>query len=179
MPVISVINICHAVVMSCASIIFFLAYKKRKELLFWFMSCTITTTGYIINAFPQEVGNEVNPAAMILFSMGTFVLFSAVLREYYQTFLKEKRLQKRSIKYAAALSATITFSFYYIMLGLIILCFALIIRLYLRKRSLLHAFYCLNFIGALLSLFGAIVGASGTANGTEFNNFAMTFMDTI
>ena len=179
MPVLSVINICHAIIMSCASVIFFLAYKKRKELLLWFMSCTLTTIGYIINAFPLEAANEVNPIAMILFSVGTSVLFYAVLKEYYQTFLKEKRLQKSSIKYAAALSGTVTFSFYYIMLGLIILCFALIIRLYLRKRSLLHAFYCLNFIGALLSLFGAIVGTSGTTTGAEFNNFAMTFMDTI
>ena len=142
------------------------------------MSCTLTTIGYIINAIPLEAANEVNPIAMILFSMGTSVLFYAVLKEYYQTFMKGKRLQKSSIKYAA-LSGTITFGFYYMMLGLIILCFALIIRLYLRKRSLLHAFYCLNFIGALLSLFGAIVGASGSTSGAEFNNFAMTFMDTI
>jgi len=179
MPIVSVINICHAIIMSFASVIFFIAYKKRNELLLWFISCTLTTIGYIINAFPQEIGNEVNPGAMIMFSVGTSVLFYAVIREYYQTFLKGKRLQKSNIKYAAALSSTITFSFYYIMLGLIILCFVLIIRLYLRKRSLLHAFYCLNFIGALLSLFGAIVGASGTTAGTEFNNFAMTFMDTI
>jgi hypothetical protein len=165
--------------MICASAIFFLAYKKRKELLLWFMSCTLTAIGYTVNAFPQEVGNEINPASMVLFSMGTFVLFYAVLREYYQTFMKNKRLQKKSIKYAVALSGTITFSFYYMMLGLIILCFVLIILLYLRKRSLLHAFYCLNFVGALLSLFGAIVGTSGSASGTEFNNFAMTFMDTI
>jgi len=56
---------------------------------------------------------------------------------------------------------------------------ALIIRLYIRKKSLLHAFYCLNFIGAILSLIGAIVGTSESVSGTEFNNFAMTFMDTI
>jgi cytochrome b561 len=179
MPVISVINISHAVIMSCAAIIFFFAYKKRKDLLFWFMSCTITTIGYIINAFPQEVGNQVNPVAMILFSMGTFILLYAVVREYYQTFLKAKRVQKNTIKYGAALTGTVTFGFYFMMLGLIILCFVLIIKLYLRKRSLLHAFYCLNFVGAILSLFGAMFNGSGSAAGTEFNNFAMTFMDTI
>lgn len=179
MPILSVINICHAIIMSFASAIFLLAYRKRKELRLWFMSCTFTTIGYIINAFPQEVGNQVNPVAMILFSTGTFLLLFAVMREYYQTFLKHKRIQKNTIKYTAALSGMITFSFYFMMLGLIIVCFVLIVRLFLRKRSLLHAFYCLNFVGAIMSLLGAIFGSSGSSSGTEFNNFAMTYMDTI
>jgi methyl-accepting chemotaxis protein len=181
MAVVSVINISHAVIMGCASIIFFIAFKKRKELKLWFMSCTITTTGYIINAFPQDAGNQVNPIAMILFSGGTFILFFAVIQEYFQTFLKGKKIQKTNIKYSAAtaLTGSITFGFYIMMLGLIILCFVLIIKLYLKKRSLLHAFYCLNFVGAILSLLGAMANTTESTSGTEFNNFAMTFMDTI
>ncbi len=180
MPEISLINICSAIIMTIASMLFFLAYKKRKELLLWFMSCTITTMGYIINAFPLDMVGQVNPIAMLFFAFGTFLLFYAVFREYYQTFIKEKNNLKVNIKYSAvALTGSITFGFYYLMLGLIILCLALIIRLYIRKKSLLHAFYCLNFIGAILSLIGAIVGTSESVSGTEFNNFAMTFMDTI
>ncbi|KKN49646.1 hypothetical protein LCGC14_0640760 [marine sediment metagenome] len=177
---ISLINICSAIIMTIASMLFFLAYRKRKELLLWFISCAITTMGYIINAFPLDEIGQVNPIAMLFFASGTFILFFAVFREYYQTFIKEKRNLKVNIKYSAvALTGSITFGFYYLMLGLIILCLALIIRLYIRKKSLLHAFYCLNFIGAILSLIGAIVGTSESVSGTEFNNFAMTFMDTI
>jgi hypothetical protein len=180
MAVISLINILHAVIMSFASIIFFVAYRKRKELKLWFMSCLITTCGYIVNSFPQEVGNTVNPVAMILFSSGTFLLLYAVFKEYYQTFIKVKKMGKTNVKYmqAAGLTGAITFGFYVMMLILLITCFFLVIRLYLKKRSLLHAFYCLNFIGGILSLFGAMVSTSGTS-GTDFNNFAMTFMDTI
>ncbi len=181
MPVLSLINICHAIIMSIASIIFFFAYTKRKELKLWFLSCTITTIGYIINSFPQEAGNQVNPVAMLLFSTGTFVLLYAVFKEYYQTFMKTKKIGKTNIKYmqAAALTGSITFGFYIMMLGLIITCFVLVVRLYLKKRSILHAFYCLNFIGGIMSLFGAMVGTGTAGAGTDFNNFAMTYMDTI
>ncbi|MFX0073408.1 MAG: methyl-accepting chemotaxis protein [Candidatus Hermodarchaeota archaeon] len=180
MAVFNLMNFLHAIVMSFASIIFFLAYRKRKELKFWFLSCLITTIGYIINAFPQEVGNTVNPVAMILFSSGTFILLFAVFKEYYQTFIKVKKMGKSNVKYlqAAGLTGAITFGFYMMMLGLLITCLILVVRLYLKKRSLLHAFYCLNFIGGILSLIGAIVSTSGTT-GTDFNNFAMTYMDTI
>lgn len=181
MLVINVINICHAIIMSFASIIFFIAYRKRKELKFWFLSCTITTIGYIINAFPQEVGSQINPVAMIFFSTGTFVLLYAVIKEYYQTFVKVKNTGSSNIKYmqAAVLTGTVTFGFYFMMLGLIGTCFVLVIRLYLKKRSLLHAFYCLNFLGGIMSLFGAMVGTGESGAGTDFNNFAMTYMDTI
>ena len=167
--------------MSFASVIFFVAFRKRKELKLWFLSCLITTIGYTINALPQEEGNQVNPVAMILFSTGTFVLLYAVFKEYYQTFIKVKKIGKSNIKYlqAAGITGAITFGFYIMMLALLITCFFLVIRLYLKKRSLLHAFYCLNFVGGILSLFGAMVGSSGTGPGIEFNNFAMTYMDTI
>ena len=52
------------------------------------MSCAITTMGYIINAFPLDMVGQVNPIAMLFFSFGTFLLFYAVFREYYQTFIK-------------------------------------------------------------------------------------------
>jgi len=42
MPVISITSIYHTIVMSFLSIIFFFAYRKRKELKLWFLSCTIT-----------------------------------------------------------------------------------------------------------------------------------------
>lgn len=179
--VFSLINTLHATIMSFASVIFFIAFRKRKELKHWFLSCLITTIGYIINALPQEEGNQVNPVAMILFSTGTFVLLYAVFKEYYQTFIKVKKIGKSNIKYlqAAGLTGAVTFGFYIMMLALLFTCFFLVIRLYLKKRSLLHAFYCLNFIGGILSLFGAMVGSSGTGPGIEFNNFAMTYMDTI
>ncbi|MFW9785029.1 MAG: methyl-accepting chemotaxis protein, partial [Candidatus Heimdallarchaeota archaeon] len=153
---------------------------KRSELKLWFLSCLTTTIGYIINAFPQEAGNQVNPVAMILFSSGTFILLYAVFKEYYRTFIKVKKMKSANIKYtAAALTGGVTFGFYFMMLGLIITCFVLVIRLYIKKRSLLHAFYCLNFVGGIMSLLGAMVSSSGTGPGQDFNNFAMTYMDTI
>jgi uncharacterized membrane protein len=181
MAVNSLINILHAIIMSIASIIFFVAYRKRKELKLWFLSCTITTIGYIINAFPQESGDQVNPVAMILFSTGTFVLLYAVFKEYYQTFIKVKKMGKINAKYlqAAGLTGAITFGFYIMMLVLLITCLVLVIRLYLKKKSLLHAFYCLNFVGGIMSLIGAMLSGSGTGPAIEFNNFAMTYMDTI
>ncbi len=180
MAVFNLMNLLHAIVMSFASLIFFLAYRKRKELKFWFLSCAVTTIGYIINAFPQEAGNTVNPVAMVLFSSGTFILLYAVFKEYHQTFIKVKKVSKSNVKYmqVAGLTGAITFGFYIMMLGLLVTCFFLVVRLYLKKRSLLHAFYCLNFVGGILSLFGAMFSTSGTT-GTDFNNFAMTYMDTI
>ena len=178
MPAFSLINLLHAIIMCFASAIFFLAYTKRKDIKLWFMSCLITTIGYIINAIPMEAANQVNPIAMIFFSSGTFILFYAVIREYYETFIKIKKDKIVNIKYTAALMGGMTFGFYYMMMGLILVCFILVIRLYLKKRSLFHAFYCLQFVGAILSLLSAMIGTSGTSQ-TEFSHFAMVYMDTI
>jgi len=164
--------------MCFASAIFFLAFTKRKEIKLWFMSCLVTTIGYIINAIPMEAADQVNPVAMIFFSSGTFILFYAVIREYYETFIKIKKAKSVNVKYAAALAGSVTVGFYYMMLGLILACFVLVIKLYLKKRSLFHAFYCLQFIGAILSLVSAMIGTTGTSQ-SEFSHFAMVYMDTI
>ena len=179
MAVISTISIIHAVVMCIASIIFTKAYLKRPELRLWYISCVIITVGFIFQIFPSSDGT-MNPIAMVLFLTGNFILIYAVLREYYITFYKNKNVKLTSIKYAAVASPSAAvigiMSFYILLLSLLTIGLICIVRLYLEKKSILHAFYGMNFIGGIFALISTILGASSSVNVPELTQFGQTFM---
>ena len=85
------LNMIHGIVMIIACIIFTQAYRKRKDLRFWYISCLVSAVGYVANAIPSD--SAVNPIAMIFFTMGTFLLMYAVIREYRETFHRNKKLK--------------------------------------------------------------------------------------
>ncbi len=170
------LNMIHGIVMIIACIIFTQAYRKRKDLRFWYISCVVSAVGYVANAIPSE--SDVNPMAMIFFTGGTFLLMYAVIREYRETFHKNKKLKITATK---LLPAVVTMSigemsFYLILLVFLSTCLVLIIRIYLKKRSILHAFYALNFIGGIISLLSAFTNPTSYEGGQDFSNFSQTFM---
>jgi hypothetical protein len=170
------LNMIHAAVMIIASLVFTQAYRKRKDLKFWYFSCLITTVGYVANAIPS--GSTINPIAMIFFTTGTFMLMYAVISEYRQTFHKIKKLKSTVPKVLPAVAAIPIgqLGFYFILLVFLSTCLVLIIRIYLKKKSILHAFYALNFVGGILSLLSAITNPQASESSLDFSNFSQTFM---
>lgn len=174
MPIV-LLNVIHAIVMCAATVIFTVAYSKRKELLMWYLACVVSTLGYVVNAFPIEDSSiALNPAAIIFFSIGSYILIYAVVREYLKTFRKKNIINKGSASYAAG-APLIFSSFYYMLLTIELVALILIIRLYIKKKSVLHAFYAMNFLAGIFALVGAILQSYGI-DVTDFTNFSQTML---
>lgn len=170
-----------AVVMTFASIIFTLAYKKRRELLPWYISIILNAIGYFFVAL--EIGTSesvlISPLAMVVFMVGTFILIYAVVKEYYQTFIKEKS-KKMILKYGASAAVVpISFSFYIMLMVAMIVCISMLIKLFLRKKSLIHAFFLLALINGLLNIIAAVITeVSPSDNAQKFSDFIGAVMVT-
>ncbi len=149
-----------AVVMTLSAIIFTVAYKKRRELLPWYVAIILNAIGYFFVALEIGTGEglQISPIAMIFFMCGTFVLIYAVIKEYYQTFIKVKSKNKMALKYAApAAILPASFSFYLMLMLAMILCISMLIRLFLHKKSLIHAFFLLALINGLFNIIVAMI----------------------
>ena len=175
-------NLGYAILMSVASIIFFKAYMQKKELKLWLIVIVLNAFGYITNLVPtgQPGTTALNPFAMILFLAGTSTLIYIVFKEYYQTFLKKENL-KSKLKYGASIGiATGYLSFYLILLILVSSCVIMLIRLYFKKKSMLHAFFILSLIGGVLNLIAAMATEISPSDYTqELSDFIGVYMTTV
>ncbi|MFW9968821.1 MAG: methyl-accepting chemotaxis protein [Candidatus Odinarchaeota archaeon] len=158
-----------AIIMTLATVIFTIAYKKRRELILWYIAIIFNTVGYFFVAL--EIGTaeglSVSPIAMIFFMGGTFVLIYAVIKEYYHTFIKEKPKTKMALKYAAAAVVPATLSFYVILMLCMIICISMLIRLFLQKKSLIHAFFLLALTNGLFNIIVAMITEISPSDDTQ------------
>ncbi len=158
-----------AVIMVLAAIIFTIAYKKRRELLPWYITIIVNAIGYTFVAL--EIGTTeglaLSPIAMIFFMCGTFVLIYAVVKEYYQTFIKDKPTNKMILKYSAAAVLPMTFSFYIILMIALTICIIMLIRLFLHKKSLIHAFFLLTLTNGLFNIIVAMITEISPSDNTQ------------
>jgi len=101
-----------AVVMTLAAVIFTMAYKKRRELLPWYVTILVYTIGYFFAALEvgASEGEAISPISLTIIMGGTFVLIYAVVKEYYQNFIKVKPKNKMIPKYIAATPLLVTLS---------------------------------------------------------------------
>ncbi len=155
----NVSNVGCAVVMSLASIVFTQAYRKRRELLPWYLAIIINAIGYIFIALEIDAsGSEaLSPLAMTFFMFGSVILIYAVVKEYYQTFIKEKS-KKMVIKYSASAAIVpMTLSFYLMFIIILTVCIGMLLRLFLRKKSILHAFFLLVLTNALFNVIISVI----------------------
>ena len=171
-----------AVLMVLAAVIFTVAYKKRRELLPWYVAIILNTIGYVFVALElgASEGIAISPFAMIFFMCGTFTLIYAVIKEYYQTFIKVKSKNKTFLKNAApAVIIPATFSFYLMLMIGMILCISMLIRLFIHKKSLIHAFFLLALINGLFNIIVALITEMAPSDDIQkLSDFIMAVMVT-
>ena len=161
------------VVMALAAVIFTIAYKQRRELLSWYVTILLYTIGYFLAALEvgASEGEAISPISMIIIMGGTFVLNYAVVKEYYQTFIKDKPKNKMISKYSAAIPLTTTLSFGFILLIVMIICISMLIRLYRYKKSILNAFFLLTLINVALNTIIGVINETIQSEGfQDLNN---------
>ena len=155
--------------------VFSLAVKQRKELWTWLMSYTFLGIGFIFNIFRLLPGLEgLFLIANLFYLLSGFSICFAVIKEYYETFLKNKAkdLKTSGIIGASAAILTIEFS----MLIPLIICFILLFRIYRVKRTATHLMLIITLIGASVSVFANILRDAFGSDAQELSSISAMAM---
>ncbi|TFG03297.1 MAG: hypothetical protein EU539_12395 [Promethearchaeota archaeon] len=165
-----------------ATILMAYTWSKRKELLYWFIAYIFTTIGLIVSA----IVNAINPGGQdlwgnIFYVIGVIVIFIAILKEYYSTFLQGqiKSTSKKGITLAAVSVSPIVIG---MEVFIVILCLTgaiLLLRIFLVKKTPTHAFLCLILFAGLITLTITIFDTVGFENVRIFGQATTIFFNTI
>lgn len=176
------LSILSAVIGVLAAIIMFYVCTKRKDLKFWLGAYIATAIGLIISAFSTALnpgGQEI--ASSIFFSLAIVIIFIAIYKEYYNTFIKDKA-DKSKFKHAITAAVVINPVILGLEIFIIIFCVVgsiLLFRIYLLKRTPTHAFLILVLLAAFTTMMITVVRTFGVEGLRLFGQGITIFFDTI
>jgi len=178
---ISILEFALSILTILGLIIFIIAQIKRKDLLYWLFAYTMLTFGYVTNQIRMFfISFEL--ISFIFFTLAAICLFIATLIEYFQTFLNKdviKRTNINKVIILALIGDILTFGIINFILILLIISLIMLIRIYLKKKTLTHAFLCLSNTAAIFSIICNILINLSVEGSHEINISADIFLTTI
>ncbi|MFX0023065.1 MAG: methyl-accepting chemotaxis protein [Candidatus Hermodarchaeota archaeon] len=160
--------------------------KKNKYLRFWSIACLVNAISMLSLAFTGM--NEVSAISTIQMVLALFAIMlntTAVFMEYYDEFIKSKRksIGKFNLSGIVLLSIASPFSingssimgFLVIFLIVILTGFFMMVKLFIRKRSVVNAFLCLILFNAILRVLPNFALNLDFAFVTDYNKFSGVF----
>jgi len=158
---IQIFNIEQALIMTIGTILFFLVYLKRRDLIYWLFAYISLTFSLVF----KIIGNiipELTYISSISRAIPVFFIFIAVFNDYYKTFLKEKGKKLSNYNKISAAAVAITpalIGFMYILMVIMVISIGMLIRLYLEKRTPTYAFLNMSTIGFFFVVFSSLLVA--------------------
>jgi len=178
---ISILEFALSILTIVGLIIFLIAQIKRKDLLYWLFAYTMLTFGYVTNQIRMFfIIFEV--ISFLFFTLAAICLFIASLIEYFQTFLNKDAIKRSNINKViilALIGDILTFGIINFILLLLIISLIMLIRIYLKKKTLTHAFLCLSNAAAIFSIICNILINLSVEGAQEINISADIFLTTI
>lgn len=129
-----------------AVISFGLACRKRRDLLSWFPGIILLCIGISFMGIGVILNSDFFELLAYIFSLATsIIIFISVAKEYYNIFMKNKPKEKDSVlKYLAITTVSaveiLMIGVISIMLIIILITVFMLARIFLRKKTLTHAF---------------------------------------
>ncbi len=159
------LNILTAIVVVSAAFTMALVFLKRKDLMLLFLSYVITALGVVINVIteatnPEGVGHLIS---RVLYMVAIIILFVSVFKEYHGLFLNQ-RVDKNMTKHmmiAATAMSPLVIGLELIIASICMIGAIMLIRIYLKKKTAMHAFLCMSLIIASIYLVFLIIESAG------------------
>jgi len=176
------LSILSAVICVFAAIIMSYVCTKRKDLKIWLGAYYAVTIGLIISAISTALnpgGQEITSS--IFFSLAIVLIFIAIYKEYYNTFIKDKA-DKSKFKHAITAAVVINPVILGLEIFIIIFCVVgsiLLFRIYVHKRTPTHAFLILVLLSAFTTMMITVVRTFGVEGLRLFGQGITIFFDTI
>ncbi len=181
-----IVSFCQAIILMSSTIILLRISKKNKYLRFWSIACMVNAISMLSLAFTGMADpSAISTLQMILALFAIMMNTTAVFIEYYDEFFKSKRksLGKFNLSVIMIFSAAAPFSidsssifgFLVIFLIVILSGFLMMVKLYLKKRSVVNAFLCLILFNAILRVLPNFALNFDHAFVADFNKFSGVF----
>jgi len=170
------LNVQQAIIMVIATCLFaFVFLRYRRDLLIWLFVYISLCFSLIFKIF-GSLSAELYMTASLARSIPVFFIIIAVFKEYYETFLSGngKKFSLRDKIGAAVVVSPVIIGLLYFLLVLMIVGIAMLIRIYMKKRTPTYAFLNMSVIGfffvviASLLLTYEVEGALPISTGMTF-----------
>lgn len=172
-------NLSTTIVIFIATLLFALVCFKRKDLFSWLSAYISATLSEVFRLLSQEQ-YDTSEIISISFSALTVLLFViAVSHEYYRTFSKSK---KKAFVPMIFFLFQQKFTSLVLQIAIALLLFIamfLIIRIYLKKKTPIHAFMCFILSTGLFQILASMLRDQGYAYGDELLEFSRVLMATV
>lgn len=169
-----------AVITIIGTVNFMIVTLKRPDLKYWLLTYISLTLGYVFNSLRIYV-NTFEIISYLLFGLTIILANIAVLIEYYETFFEKPKttISKFSLFGVMIITDFIYIGLVYFLILLILISFALLVRITVRKKTLTHIFLCFAELGALFTAFGNLIILFNVEAAQEINIGADIFFVTI
>ncbi|TFG08494.1 MAG: hypothetical protein EU539_02080 [Promethearchaeota archaeon] len=160
-----VVSDIFALILSIVDIVIFgFVYLKRKELVWWLLAFTSYTIGAFFNLIRfLTLDQTFYTFASLFFAITVLFLFFAVFMDYRNTFLKDKGIKTNSQKvFAATLAVSpIVIGLESVILGLLVICIILHLRIFLKKRTPSYILFLIILIASFFTVLANIFNDFG------------------
>jgi hypothetical protein len=147
--------------------------KYRRDLFVWVLVYISLCFSLIFKIF-GNLSPALYMTASLARSIPVFFIFIAIFKEYYEIFLKDKKLSITNKIGAAVVVSPVIIGLLYFLLVLMIICIAMLIRIYMKKRTPTYAFLTMSVMGFFMVVLSSILltyevdGALSISTGMTF-----------
>ena len=183
------LSIESAIIMTIGCLIFgyVVLRRGRRELLLWFVASIFAAVGLQISAFNTATGggsnNSISIVSNVFFVLAIISIFISISKEYYNTF-HINGVSSTQIKRIMPAAAAVTINPYILGMEIFVIVIAIIssamlLRIYLHKKTPTHAFMGLSLIAAFSTLMGTVFRTLGVVGIRAYSSGITLFFATI
>ncbi|MHA2034806.1 MAG: sensor histidine kinase [Promethearchaeota archaeon] len=174
-----VMNLSTTIVIILATLIFAKICFKRGDLLPWLSSYVSASLSEVFRLFSQEIYDSFEIISISFSALTVLTLIIAVSYEYYKTFSKETRIQTISALFLLIQQQITSLGLQIFITIMVLISLFLIIRIYLRKRTPIHAFMCFILSTGLFQIGTSILRDQGVQGSDDLLVFSRIVMATV
>ncbi|TKJ24185.1 MAG: hypothetical protein CEE43_00445 [Promethearchaeota archaeon Loki_b32] len=145
---------------------------KRRDLITWLPMYILLAIGFVLINF-ESVIEELSLISYVFIMFSVISIFIAVVKEYYDTFIKYNNIKNRSFLAAIAVLDIAISGILVVLFILLIISLFLFIRIYRKKNTPTHAFFGIVIIAAIIVVCNQLYSSMG---GTAIPNFGEGIM---
>lgn len=165
----------NTVLLLVGGIIFAIACLYQRELLIWMPVFITLTIGYFFFLY-QLIDITYQLIANMLFVVAAIFTFTAAFIEYYQLFIKSTSQKSHAINFMMVMVviSPIILGFQILVIGLLIATIIMLIRIYLRNKSITRMFFLVSIIAATFAMSFIFLDNYGVEGALIFGNIIVT-----
>ncbi|MCK4286622.1 MAG: hypothetical protein KAX18_10490, partial [Candidatus Lokiarchaeota archaeon] len=174
-----VMNVSTTIVILLATLILARVCFKRRDLIPWLIAYISASLSEVFRLFSQALYDILEIISILFSALSVITFIIAVSYEYYQTFSKSIKIQTVPMIFLLMQQQISSLGLQVFIAFLLFIAIFLIIRIYRRKRTPIHAFMCFILSTGLLQIIASILRDQGFPGAEDLLEFSRIVMATV